>query len=369
MNGSSENQELHALYQFGQPESADNRSTTEREPTSTVGNRGGENNYDNAELVSYSPREEPSNAMPTSPAAFGGGNDTYVPTGNGNAGSYAATSFDAAGEKQHHKEGSKKNVIKLVLGKDKKNTKGMSDEEKKAAKLQERWKNAMLEEQRLNELDKRVSQEETATTDLGVAPNFPPKILCIRPLVYHKINAVSEDRRLFVTMAFWDWVAVCIILVANCPITIACNYTPSRHDVTIKRDINKGLNIVLACVYLVGIPLGFLIWYWPIYQSNYKRRPNLHVVALCGLIIALAQAIFAFVGPESYGFCGILSSKWIGRTRESGVVAPMAIVTALWGAQAIFTIYMICQVFIFYRRDLAARRAQRRQQGGEAYQQ
>ncbi|KPA79483.1 hypothetical protein ABB37_05315 [Leptomonas pyrrhocoris] len=364
MYGSSENQELRALYQFGQPDSTTTRHATDQEPTSVANDRaGGSNNY-NTEADSFSPREENIHGMPTSPGAFGNANDTYVPTGNGNVGSHATVSFDAAGEKQHHKDGSKKNVIKKMLGTDKKSTKGMTDEEKKAYQIQERWKNAVLEEQRLNELEGRVAQEETMTGIIGQAPNFPPKILCIRPLVYHKISDVSPERRRFVTMAFWDWVAVCIVLVANCPITIACNYVPykSSIDKSRTRDINKGLNIVLACIYLVGIPLSFLIWYWPIYQSNYKLRPTQHVLALSGLIVALAQTIFAFVGPYSYGFCGILSSKWVGETREKGVVAPMAIVTALWGVQAVFTCYMICQVFIYYRRDLAARRAQRRQQ-------
>ncbi|KAL7701709.1 SCAMP family [Lotmaria passim] len=364
MYGSSEDQELRALYQFGQPDSSTNLRTTEPEPTPTLNNQGGGNNGNGVGQDTYSPREEPYDGMPSSPGAFATPNDTYVPTGNGNMGSNTGASFVAADEKRHHKEGEKKNILKKALGMDKKSTKGMTDEEKKAFQLQERWKNAMLEEQRLNELETRVAQQETLTGELGQAPNFPPKFLCIRPLVFHKIAAVPQARRLFVTMAFWDWVAVCIILVANCPITIACNYAPwlPKWDKDRSDDIKHGLNLVLACVYLVGIPLSFFIWYWPIYQGNFKQYPNQHVLAMSGLIIALAQAIFAFVGPCSYGFCGVLSSKWVGKTRKSGVVAPMAIVTALWGAQAIFTCYMIVQEFIYYRKDLAVRRALRRQQ-------
>lgn len=364
MYGSSENQELHALYQFGQPDSTTTRRATDQEPTSAANEPGGDSAYhNNAEEESYSPMEGDMNhGMPASPAAFGGGNDTYVPTGNNNVGSYGGSSFEVAADKEHHKGGSKKSVLKKMLGTDKKNTKHMTDEEKKAYQLQERWKNANLEEQRLNELESRVNQEETWTAAVGQAPNFPPKFLCIKPLVYHKITAVAPERQLFVTMAFWDWVAVCIILVANCPITIACNYTHHRSDVIIIRNINIALNFVLSCVYLIGIPLAFLAWYWPIYESNYKLRPTQHVLALSGLLIALAQAIFAFVGPESYGFCGILSTRWIARTRAKGVVVPMAIVTALWGLQALFTCYMIFKEFRYYRHDLAVRRAQRRQQ-------
>jgi RsiW-degrading membrane proteinase PrsW (M82 family) len=365
MFSSSETQELRALYQFGQQDSTTTHRSTDQEPTAAT-NEHNDVSRNNAEEETFSPREEQNSGMPTSPAAFGTEGDTYVPTGNGITGSYAATSFDAAGEKQHHKSGSKSSVFKKIMGTDKKSTKGMSDDEKKALQLQERWRNAMAEEQRLNDLEYRISQEENLTNIIGQAPNFPPKLLCIRPLVFHKISAISEERRLFVKLAFVDWVAVCIILIANCPITIACNFTKAKSSVTKVRDINKGLNTVLACVYLVGIPLSFLAWYWPIYQSNHKMRPTQHVLALSGLIIALAQAIFAFVGPESYGFCGVLATKWIGKTRPAGVVVPMAIVTALWGLQAIFTCYMVCQVFIYYRRDLAARRAQRRQQTAAA---
>ncbi|KPI87327.1 hypothetical protein ABL78_3610 [Leptomonas seymouri] len=364
MFGSSESQELHALYNFGQSDSTTTRRPTDQEPTSVANGRDEDAAHDNADVEVFTPREENTHGMPISAAAFGSTGDASMPTGNGNAGSHATMSFDAIGGNQHHKEGSKKNVVKKMLGTGKKSTKGMSDEEKKAFRLQERWKNAILEEQRLNELENRIAQEETLTGILGQAPNFPPKILCLRPLVFHKISAIPQERRRFVTMAFWDWVAVCIVLIANCPITIACNYAPykSTVDKAYVRDINKGLNTVLSCVYLVGIPLSFLIWYWPIYQSNYKLHPSQHVLALSGLIVALAQAIFAFVGPYSYGFCGILSSKWVGETRENGVVVPMAIVTALWGAEAIFICYMIYHVFIYYRHDLAARRLQRRQQ-------
>ncbi|CAJ1027519.1 putative SCAMP family [Leishmania utingensis] len=236
----------------------------------------------------------------------------------------------------------------------------MTDEQKKAASLEQRWQNALLEEQRLNDLEQRVSRDEVAATELGQLPNFPRKFLCIHPLVYHSISVVPEHRQRFVKMAFWDWVAVCILLVANCVVAIGVTSAPIRSNVVVNHDINKVLNGVLAILYLIGIPLSFLLWYWRIYRGCSTGRPPQHILALCGLFIALVQAIFALVGTESYGVCGIRLAKWIQETRATGVVVPVAVIAVLWAVQAVFTCYMITKMFIFYRRDLAARRAARR---------
>ncbi|AIN98937.1 hypothetical protein LPMP_250730 [Leishmania panamensis] len=349
--GFSETQELRALYNFGELGSATNRrngaAPAQTPPqASDVGNHDRESaESDNGD---YSPREAHDDHEAFPSPAFGARVDIHV------------TNTATIGDAEVVKKKAKASVLKEVFGVNKESTKGMTDEQKKAASLEQRWQNALLEEQRLNDLEQRVSRDEVAATELGQLPNFPRKFLCIHPLVYHSISVVPEHRQLFVKMAFWDWVAVCILLVANCVVAIGVTSAPIRSNVAVNHDVNKVLNGVLAILYLIGIPLSFLLWYWRIYRGCSTGRPPQHILALCGLFIALAQAIFALVGSESYGVCGIILAKWIQETRATGVVVPVAVIAVLWAVQAVFTCYMITKMFIFYRRDLAARRAARR---------
>ncbi|KAG5502801.1 hypothetical protein JKF63_04569 [Porcisia hertigi] len=342
--GSSETQELRALYNFAADNFAD--ADGSGEPSAEAyprASNGGD------EAPEYSPREEEGN-----------GNTTiFIPVfGDAEDASVVATAVSAVETKKS--KGSKSHVLKEVLGMNRTDTKGMTEEQKKAASLEQRWKNALLEEQRLKELEQHISRQEVFTAESQQAPNFPRKFLCISPLVYHSMSMVPEHRQLFVKMAFCDWVALCVLLVLNCAIAIGINFAPVRSNVIVVRDIHRVHNGVLAVVYLIGIPLSFVTWYWRIYKACSTGRPAQHILALCGLLISLAQAIFAFIGPHSYGVCGIAFANWIDRTRATGVVAPVAIMAGLWGAQAIFTCFMLVKVFIYYRKDLAARRAARR---------
>ncbi|GET89161.1 hypothetical protein, conserved [Leishmania tarentolae] len=350
--GLSETQELRALYNFD-PDSANNDRSSpppgQTPPHTSDDDNEDRESTDNGAAV-YSPREEQADEGFSS-AVVGTRGDVSV--------TVAATAGGGT-VREAKKKVSKAGVLKEVFGVNRKSTKGMTEEEKKVVNLEQRWQNALLEEQRLNSLEQRISRDEAATVELRHAPNFPPKFLCIHPLVYHSISAVPEHRQLFVKMAFWDWVAVCILLLANCAIAIGVTSAPVRANVIVKDDVNKALNGVLAIVQLSGIPLSFLIWYWRIYRGCSTGSPAQHILAFCGLLVSLAHAIFAFAGPQNYGLCGIALAKWIQATRQSGVVAPVAIMTVLWAAQAIFTCFMIIKMFNFYRKDLAARRAARR---------
>lgn len=346
--GSNETQELRTLYNFGGQDSATNRpndsvNTDQQVPLPI---REGNTESGNEE---FSPQNSDVHTEPNSPGVFQGtGVAAQSSTGNTEA------------PRLDKKKNAKLSVMKEVLGMNKKSTKGMNAEEKAAVNLEQRWKNALAEEGRLNQLEQRVVAEEATTATLGNLPNFPPKFLCIKPLVYHSFSAVPEHRRFFVRMAFFDWVAVSILLAVNLGVTIGVTYAPEKDGVIIVKDMNKSLNDVLAIVYLVGIPLSFLLWYWRIFKACLTGFPTQHLLAFFGLIIALAQSIFAFVGPLSYGFSGIELARWISATRETGVVAPVAIVTALWGLQACFTCFLIVKQFVLYRKDLAARRAAKR---------
>ncbi|KAG5476936.1 hypothetical protein LSCM1_05269 [Leishmania martiniquensis] len=352
--GSSETQELRALYYFGEPGSANNRrngATPGQNPPQGSDDDSSDRESNGNNASDYSPREGLNySEVPASPGAFEVGGDANV----------TVTAKVGRAPKGQKKKSSKTGVVKVVLGTNKKSTKGMTEQQKRTARLEQRWQNALLEEQRLNDLEQRIIREEAVTREMGEVPNFPRKFLCIHPLVYHSFSAVPEHRQLFVKMAFWDWVAVCILLVANCGIAIGISYAPIRPKVYVKRDINKVVNAALAVVHLFGIPFSFLLWYWRIYRGCSTGRPPQHILALCGLLVALAQAIFALVGPINYGVCGIVLAKWIQETRKAGVVAPVAVMAALWATQAVFTCFMFAKQFIFYRKDLAARRAARR---------
>lgn len=367
-----DSRELRAQYDFGPLESATNRGRlntaaaqqTQRQDSDDVVVPEDVHVADVQNSEAYSPQEgDGSNhygEMPVTPMAFGSPEDGTAPGAMGTGTSTGVTATGGAGKA---KKGSGKaaHVVKEVLGMNKKSTKGKTDDEKAQISLAERWKTALAEEERLNALSQQVVEGEERSAVIEKQPNLPRKFLCIHPLVYHSIaTEVPSHRQRFVTIAWWNWVAVCILLLLNCGIAVGVGFAPYK-DAAHKEDypFNKALNTVLAIVYLIGAPFSFVLWYWRVYRGCSTGRPAQHLVALFGLIIGLAWALFAFVGPRTYGVCGIDLAVHIGRSRQTGVVAPVAFMILLWLAEAGMMCYLIVQEWIFYRKDLGARRAAR----------
>lgn len=361
----SEVKGLRAEYQFGGESTANNsrndtaaelgNATPPRDVTVAPGNTYSDDDYNNN---AYSPQEDGTPAAdpaPNTPGVFDNSNNQPYFANEGDNNSPAAVYTAPAANTKPDKSG-KLGTVKDVLGIGKKSTKGKTPEEKKQINLEQRWKNALAEEQRLNALENQVRVGEVATQQTNKAPNLPPRFLCIRPLVHHDIGSdIPPERQRTVKIAFYNWVAVCVLLVCNLGICVGVSFAKNHG-----KQMNLALNTVLSCVYLVGIPLSFIIWYWRIYSANTDRSPAQHVVAMCGLIVALAQSLFAFIGPTNYGFCGIIYATYIGKHRDKGVVAPVAVMLCLWLAEAGLVCFLIFKEFRYWRKDLAERRREHR---------
>ncbi|ORC91800.1 secretory carrier membrane protein 3 [Trypanosoma theileri] len=263
------------------------------------------------------------------------------------------------GKREDRKENHKLRVAKEVLGLNKKSTKGMTPEEKERVLLEERWLKTIEEEKRLNALESQVRERETTMRQANLTPNFPPKFLCIKPFLHHEIALVPEPRRLYVRMNFINWIITCLLLVINTAITIGVILAPYREGTT--KRFNKAQSIVLSIVYLIGIPLSFIIWYWPVYRACSTGRHTKHLLSLCGLIVALAFSVFIFVGPSNYGASGIDFARGVSETKSKILVLPVIIVLSLWGLEAVFLCYCIVKQWIFYRLDVNAQQEVRRQ--------
>ncbi|EPY29909.1 secretory carrier membrane protein 3 [Strigomonas culicis] len=291
-----------------------------------------------------------------SPSAFG--------TTGFAEGSNTATASPAAGSgpSKQQKEDSKSHAMKSIIGVDKKSKRGKTDEEKRQIDLEERWKNALAEEERLNKMEARVEQTAAAAAAAPtVADNFPPRFLCIRPFMYHSFSAVLPERRKFIMIAFWTWFVSAILHFLNLAVIICVVSIKNRTDTNwIYLGFNKPLNVVLAVVYISFGFIEFATWYWRLYRSNATRHGSTHLVSLFFLLVTLGWNTFVLVGCLNSGLCGVQLALYVKRMKPAGLLPPVLIVLCLFAAVTILTLYVIIQDFIYYRKDLAYQRELRK---------
>ncbi|RNF10056.1 secretory carrier membrane protein 3 [Trypanosoma rangeli] len=261
--------------------------------------------------------------------------------------------------KEKKEESTTVQIAKEVLGLNKTNTSGMSFEEKERVLLQERWRRAMAEENRLKALEERVIIHERETASAGLTPNFPPKFLCIKPIVHHDIERVPEARRNFVRLNYINWIATCVMLLLNTIVAIAVVSAPYKKGA--EKKFKLAQNIVLAVVYLIGAPLSFILWYWPVYSACSTGSTTKHLTSLCGLIVALAFTIFIVVGQTNYAACGVDFAIDISETKHKLFVVPVTIVLVLWIAEGVWLCYCIAKQWVYYRLDVNAQQEVRHQ--------
>ncbi|KEG14202.1 secretory carrier membrane protein 3 [Trypanosoma grayi] len=352
---------LKDVYDFGgaghNDEAPPNRTDSPESPSRLedikVHSDEGEEDQTADNQVDFGGRESILETAPH-PSVFG---PDYQPNlGNGASSNFSSS--DDAANKDKRKGDHKKFVAKEVLGLNKKSTSGMTPEEKKQALLEERWMKAMREERRLNELEAQVSYRIERTTEANLIPNFPPRFLCIKPIVHHDLAVVPEVRRGFVRLAYMNWFATCILLIVNMCVAIGVVFAPYREGA--EKKFKPAQNTALAIVYLIGIPLGFIMWYWQVYGACSTGRHTKHLLSLCGLIVAFAFSVFMFAGPIDCGACGIALASDISKTKPKGVVVPVVVVLVLWAAEAGFLCYCIVRQWKYYRLDVNAQQEARR---------
>lgn len=262
-------------------------------------------------------------------------------------------------EKQ--KENSKLRIAKEILGLNNKNINGMSPSEKERVLLEERWKNAIAEENRLDSLEERVRSREQAVAAAGLLPNFPPKFLCIRPLVHHDITTVPELRKRFVKLNYMNWIVTSVLLAFNMFVVVGIMCAPYRQGAN--QSFNMAKNIALSILYLSGGPLSFIVWYWQVYVACSTGRHTRHLLSLSGLILALSFSIFMIIGKTNAGTCGINFAMSTAELKSRFLILPIIIVMVMWFAEACFLVYCIVKQWVYYRLDVKAQQEVKRQMG------
>ena len=192
---------------------------------------------------------------------------------------------------------------------------------------------------RKDELARR--EEEVSLALQRTMPNFPPKFLCIRPLVYHSIiSEVPSDRVRYVRIAYVTYYLTVLTLIYNlvCAVVgfVATDSGGSSHE--------WGAHLGTSVVYLLGIPGAFVVWYFPIYTA--ASTGDGYGVAFIGTGVGFVFSVFALVGVMSYGGCGVLYTLAALTSREGSTPWIMALVcTVLWGIQVLF----FCGSFLVLR--------------------
>ena len=181
---------------------------------------------------------------------------------------------------------------------------------------------------RKDELARR--EQEVSVALQRTLPNFPPKFLCMRPLVYHSIvSEVPSDRVRYVRVAYGTFYLTLLTLVYNLVCSIA-GFVAAGDD-----DHEWGAHLGASVVYLLGIPGAFVVWYFPIYTA--ASTGDGYGVAFIGGAVGFVFSLFTFVGVPTYGGCGVLYTLALLTSKDGSTAWLMSLVCAiLWGVQVLF---------------------------------
>eukprot|EP00759_Apiculatamorpha_spiralis_P005066 PhF_6_TR13014/c0_g1_i2/m.20626/K19995/SCAMP; secretory carrier-associated membrane protein len=197
-----------------------------------------------------------------------------------------------------------------------------------------------------NELNERTRRLEQRTTDLKKAiersqPNYPAKFCCISPMVYHNINEeVPTERRNFCQQCFSNFYFTIFMLLYNLIVSIAGVLSKAKDDGESSDDAktsDQWQHFGVACVYVVGCFLAFVVWYFPTYKALSTGEKSSYYQAYLGLTVAFLFDIFMTLGLLGYGTCGFLYAFFLRDKKEGKASFYMAIVCAvLWAIQSAF---------------------------------
>jgi len=180
-------------------------------------------------------------------------------------------------------------------------------------------------------------------------PNFP-KCCCIDPIVFHDILAdITAERQSFVRGAYTNWYLTIVLLIYNVSLALAFLFVENAGGQTAHESMEAHLGI--AAVFLVfGVPLSFMLWYWPLYKACGTGASGQHIMAYIGLFIAFLFDVIVAVGPIGFGGCGMLFAFEIKNTKKNGEKAYIApLVNAiLFIIQACYFVYLFWKMKCVY---------------------
>ena len=232
-----------------------------------------------------------------------------------------------------------------------------------------RWRNVVLEEERLKSLEDAVTKKEKQLSLIlsRTTPNFPPRFLCIKPLVHHVIEQdIPEPRQRFVRLSYMNWFFTIFLLFFNFMLALALKFVQ-----TTSPDPNEGSQIGLAFLYFfLGSILSFVFWHWRIYLSCANGTSGTYVTAFIGILLAMLFNAFMAIGIVGYGGCGVFYLWYVQAQKGQNAAIPVGICLAFWVIQGVVFLGCGIRLRTYFKEDkasLSAARAELAADAGKLY--
>jgi secretory carrier-associated membrane protein len=189
-----------------------------------------------------------------------------------------------------------------------------------------------------HELNIRSQRADAALT--AVLPNFPPRFLCIRPLVRHDIvGDISPERQRFAKICFGSYIALCVIIFLNIIAAVIGFASPQKDNADSKST--WGTHFGVSFLYLLGIPGAFMLWYFPLYTGLAKGKSGKYTLASFGVFLAFCFSAFMAVGIFGFGGCGFLFVVAAQTDKRNSATTIVGIIVAIaWAAHAVLFLYI-----------------------------
>jgi hypothetical protein len=212
------------------------------------------------------------------------------------------------------------------------------------SQFEQRWNDALEQERQLAEQASRLEKYERQLNAhfRNDAPNFPPKCCCFDSIVFHDITAdVFPARQKFVKGAYTNWYLTILFLVYNAALAITMMFLDPLEGKEKPEEIQS--HLAIAVVMLLGIPLSFVLWYWPLYKACSTGASGQHIMSYIGLFVAIIFNIIVAVGPMGFGGCGFLYGFTIKDKLGNDPFYPCLINAFVYSVQCGYF------MFLFYR--------------------
>jgi hypothetical protein len=192
----------------------------------------------------------------------------------------------------------------------------------------------------------KLQQLRIAELELQVRPkNFPP---CM-PMVSHDIaRDIPSNRIRFVKFMFVAYFFTCGVLILNMCLNFYIANQPNKKATS--NDYSKGQWMSIA--FLLGIPLAFPLWYWPLYRAVGLREGSRYVISGVTLLIAIGGGAFGLLGIIEYGSVGILYMIAAYDDKETDTPGNIALIMCiLWAMQVAAMVFGFIRQVHHYRKD------------------
>lgn len=177
-------------------------------------------------------------------------------------------------------------------------------------------------------------------------PNWPFKFLCINPVVYHDIvSEIPTERVSFVKWCYGNYFATILFILFNIVCALAAMTTSNVDFSGGGSPPNYGAHLGASFLYVIGIPLAFIVWYFPIYKAAGTGQRGKYNLAFLGTTIAFLYNLFMALGFVGYGGCGWLFALSCRNNKSGSTAFIMSAICALmWSVQAAFFLGVIMRL-------------------------